>query len=97
MELKLDFNTPTMGPVEISYVGDMPSVKILDHNEHMQEVTAKGEPKKVILKNMYAFPFNWVSLNQQASFLFLTVTLSRLHEKASIKLFYTIPLDQSYD
>ena len=49
MELKLDFNTPTMGPVEISYVGDMPSVKILDHNEHMQEVTAKGEPKKIIL------------------------------------------------
>ena len=65
MELQLDFNTPTMGPVEISYIGDKPSVKILDHNEHLHEVPAKGEPKKVILKNMYAFPVNWVSLLRQ--------------------------------
>ena len=69
VELKLDFNTPTMGPMEITYLGDTPSVKILDHNEHLKEVPAKGEPKKVILKNMYAFPFNWVSLLRQASLL----------------------------
>ena len=65
MELKLDFNTPTMGPMEITYLGDTPSVKILDHNEHLKEVPAKGEPKKVILKNMYAFPVNLVSLLRQ--------------------------------
>ena len=38
MELKLDFNTPTMGPMEITYLGDTPSIKILDHNEHLKEV-----------------------------------------------------------
>ena len=65
VELKLDFNTPTMGPMEITYLGDTPSVKILDHNEHLHEVPAKGEPKKVILKNMYAFPVNLVSLLRQ--------------------------------
>ena len=63
----MDYNTPTSGYVDISYVGDMPSVKILDHNRRLQEVPATGGPKSVNLPNTWAFAFDFVSLRLQAS------------------------------
>ena len=58
LELKLDFNTPTSGPVAISYVGDMTPLKILDNNCQLQEINANSGPKSVNLPNTRAW--RWV-------------------------------------
>ena len=65
IELKLDFNTPTSGPVAISYVGDMTPLKILDNNCQLQEINANSGPKSVNLPNTRAW--SWVRFSLLSS------------------------------